>query len=263
MEILEQLVGAAHDEAARRSRETPLAELEEELGRRAQGRPFAEAISRPGMSVIAEFKRRSPSSKEEFRPGADVARTVGEYERAGAAAISVLTQEKDFGGALGDLVTAHGATRLPILRKDFVVTHYQLVEAAVAGADAVLLIVAAVEADELKALMAEARSLDLDCLVEVHDEHELDVALEAGADVIGINNRNLHTLEVSLETTHGLVADIPAGKSVVSESGISTREGVAELASIGVDAVLVGEALMRAADPAALIADLLPADEIF
>lgn len=261
MGVLDQLVAAAREEAERRSHEVPLPELERQIGARGHDRPFAEAISRPGLSLIAEFKRRSPSSREELRPGGRVAEVVRAYEEAGAAALSVLTQQHDFGGSLEDLREAHSASNLPVLRKDFIVDEYQLFESAAAGADAVLLIAAALETERLAELHREARHLDLDCIVEVHDAEELGAALEVGADVIGINNRDLRTLEVRLETTHELIADIPAGKSVVSESGISSRDQVLLLQEVGVDAVLIGESLMRAEDPGALIAGLLPADD--
>ena len=161
----------------------------------------------------------------------------------------MLTDEAHFGGSLDDLRAARAACGLPILRKDFIVDSYQLYEAAAAGADAVLLIVRALEDSELIRLGHEARSLDLDCLVEVHNESELDRALEAGAEVIGINNRNLDEQTVDIATTFELMPDVPAGKTVVAESGISTPEQLDELERIGVDAVLIGEALMRADDP--------------
>ena len=168
----------------------PLADLEAQLDGRGEDRPFSEALVRPGLSLIAEFKRRSPSAGE-IRPRARPSRQVGAYERGGAAALSVLTDERHFGGSLEDLRAARAACDLPILRKDFIVDPYQLYEAAVNGADAVLLIVRALDDAELRALYGEARGLDLDCLVEVHDEAELERALELDADVIGINNRNL------------------------------------------------------------------------
>ena len=168
----------------------------------------------------------------------------------------MLTEETSFGGSVEDLRAARAACGLPILRKDFIVDTYQLYEAAANGADAVLLIVAALEDEELAQLYREARSLDLDCLVEVHDEEELARALEVDADVIGINNRNLADLTVDLETTAELITDVPAGKTVVSESGYHRYEQIAELERIGVDAVLVGESLMRAEDPETAVREL-------
>ena len=252
--MIEQLIAAAREGVDRRRREVPQADLERRLPDRDPDRPFSEALVRPGMSLIAEFKRRSPSAGE--IAAADVGAQVQAYERGGAAAVSVLTDEAHFGGSLEDLRAARGACDLPILRKDFVVDPYQLYEAVVSGADAVLLIVRALEGDRLAGLLADARSLDLDCLVEVHDDDELEIALEHGADVIGINNRDLDDGRVDLSTTFELMPDVPAGKTVVAESGISGRAEVEELDRIGVDAALIGEALMRAGDPEAKLREL-------
>jgi indole-3-glycerol phosphate synthase len=261
MSTLDHLVAAARDEVERRSAEVPLSQLEGELAERGDDRPFSEALVRPGLSLIAEFKRRSPSGGE-IRPGADVGGIVDRYERGGAAALSVLTQKSGFDGTLEDLRAARSASTLPILRKDFIVDPYQLYEAAVFGADAVLLIVAALDDGALSLLHGEARGLDLDCLVEVHDEEDLERALELDCDVIGINNRNLRDLTIDLQTTHELLTDVPAGKTVVSESGYSSRDQFEELERIGVDAVLVGETLMRAEDPEAAVRDLTAGEEI-
>ena len=163
------------------------------------------------------------------------------YERGGAAALSILTETDHFGGSIADLRAARAVTDLPILRKDFTVDRYQLYEAAAVQADAVLLIVAILEPEELERLHAEAGELDLDCLVEVHDAEELEAALEIDADVIGINNRNLSDFTVDVTRTFELLSDVPAGKTVVSESGIHSRQQIEELEQVGVDAVLVGE----------------------
>jgi len=189
MGMIEELVEGARAGVARRRAEVPLEDLEGRLGERPEQRPFGEALTRPGLSVIAEFKRRSPSAGQ-IRDGAEPAEIARAYEEGGAAALSVLTDEPHFGGALADLVEARRACELPVLQKDFIVDRYQLYEAAIAGADAILLIVAALSPDDLAGLHAEARSIDLDCLVEVHSEPELERALTADADVIGINNRN-------------------------------------------------------------------------
>ena len=258
--MIEQLVDAARAGVARRRRDRPEVEIEAALADRPEQRPFAEAIVRPGLSLIAEFKRRSPSAGE-IREGAEVADLVGAYERGGAAAISVLTDEPHFGGSLDDLRAARAACELPILQKDFVVDRYQLYEAAASGADAVLLIVAALDDGELAALHDAARGLDLDCLVEVHDEPELERALAIDADVLGINNRDLGDFTVDVGTTLELITDVPAGKAVVSESGISDRSALEELEERGVDAVLVGEALMRAPDPEAKVRELTADEE--
>jgi indole-3-glycerol phosphate synthase len=258
--MIEQLVDAARAGAERRRGELPEADLEAALADRSEQRPFAEAITRPGLSLIAEFKRRSPSAGD-IREGAEVADLVGAYERGGAAAISVLTDERHFGGSLDDLRAARAACELPILQKDFVVDRYQLYEAAASGADAVLLIAAALDDGDLAALHDGARGLDLDCLVEVHDEAELERALAIDADVLGINNRNLDDFSVDVGTTHELITDVPAGKAVVSESGISERSALEELEERGVDAVLIGEALMRAPDPEAKVRELTADEE--
>jgi indole-3-glycerol phosphate synthase len=260
MNTLDQLVAAARQEVERRRAEVPVAKLEGQLSQRERDRPFNEALVRPGLSLIAEFKRRSPSAGE-IRPGATVEELAAAFERGGAAAGSVRNQERQFGGSLADLRAARVASDLPILRKDFVVDPYQLYEAAVSGADAVLLIVAALEDDELLVLHDEARALDLDCLVEVHDERDLERALAADCDVIGINNRDLHDLSIDLETTSELMTDVPAGKTVVAESGYGNREQLAELERFGVDAVLIGEALMRAPDPEAMVRELTRDEE--
>lgn len=254
--FLETVVERAQADVARRKRETPPAELEARLGPARRGRPFSEALIAEGISLIAEMKRASPS-RGPIRPGASVAEVVGAYQAAGARAISVLTEPTHFGGSLDDLVEARGACDLPLLRKDFVVDRYQLLEARAAGADAVLLIVAALEPERLAELMADASDLGMDSLVEVHDEDEVEAAVEAGAEVIGINNRDLHSLDVDLGTTFKLLADVPAGTVVVAESGITERGHVSELEDAGVDAILVGEALMRADDPATAVRDLL------
>lgn len=261
MSRLDQLLETTREEVARRKAEVPGERLRSELGTRTGSRPFKETLVRPGLSLIAEFKRSSPSAGE-IRPGAGVAEIVSAYERGGAAALSVLTEERRFGGSLDDLREARAASDLPLLRKDFIIDPYQLWEATIAGADAVLLIVAALDDDDLDLLYREATELDLDCLVEVHDEHELDRALELGAEVIGINNRDLKTFEVDVDSTYELCADVPAGKTVVSESGYRRREQLEELERIGVDAVLIGETLMRAENPEAMVRELILDDEL-
>jgi indole-3-glycerol phosphate synthase len=247
LSVLDRIVEATRDEVARRREIVPLSQLEAALRDRPESRPFQEALTRPGVSVIAEHKRRSPSAGA-IREDMGVEDVVTAYERGGAAALSVLTEPFHFGGSLDDLVIARAATHLPVLRKDFIVDPYQLVEAAAAGADAILLIVAALETDALLELHREARALDLDVLVEVHDEEELETALGVEAEVIGINNRDLGDFTVDIERTYELLSDVPAGKTVVSESGFSTREQLDELDRVGVDAVLIGETLMRAPD---------------
>ena len=249
MNVLERIVDVTRDEVRRRRKKVPLADLEARIHPAREDRPFAEALVRPGVSIIAEHKRRSPSAGE-IRAGSTVTALTQAYERGGAAALSVLTEGPHFGGTLADLEEARRATALPILRKDFIVDPYQLYESSVAGADAILLIVAALEPDDLASLHREAVGLDLDVLVEVHDAEELATALEViDADVIGINNRDLTDFSVDVERTYELLSDVPAGKTVVSESGFHQREQLEELERVGVDAVLIGETLMRAPDP--------------
>jgi indole-3-glycerol phosphate synthase len=260
MGMIEELVASAQAGAERRRAQIPLEDLQQRLGERPEQRPFGEALTRPGLSVIAEFKRRSPSAGE-IRAGATPADIARAYEDAGAAALSVLTDEQHFGGSLDDLREARAACELPVLQKDFTVDRYQLYEAALGGADAVLLIVAALDRDQLAALYDEARELDLDVVVEVHKEEELETALTVGAEVIGINNRNLDDFSVDVQTTYELITDVPAGTAVVSESGIADRATLDELERVGVDAVLIGEALMRADDPGAKLRELIADEE--
>ncbi|MDX6683757.1 MAG: indole-3-glycerol phosphate synthase, partial [Solirubrobacteraceae bacterium] len=243
MNVLERIVAETREGVRRLREEVPLASLEQALARRGEDRPFSEALTLPGVSVIAEHKRRSPSAGT-IRDGATVQDVVLAYERGGAAALSILTERRHFGGSLDDLRAARAASSLPILRKDFMVDAYQLYESAAAGADAILLIVAALDSDELVELFAEAAGLDLDVLVEVHSERELETALEViDADVIGINNRDLSDFSVDIERTFELLSDIPAGKTVVSESGFHARAQLDDLERVGVDGVLVGESL--------------------
>jgi indole-3-glycerol phosphate synthase len=257
---LDELVGATREAVHRRKRERPQSELEREAGDVPEGRPFAEALARPGTSLIAEHKRRSPSAGT-IREGANCAEVVRAYERGGAAALSVLTEEAHFGGSLADLREARAASELPVLRKDFTIDPYQLYESKAAGADAVLLVVGAMGDRELAQLYREAHSLDLDAIVEIHDEEELERALEVDADVLGINNRDLEDFSVDIQRTFDLLSDVPAGKVVVSESGIRTREQIEELEQVGVDAVLIGEALMRSADPEVAVRELTRFEE--
>ena len=245
--MLDRIVEATRDEVERRREIKPLAQLEAALGQRPESRPFQEALTRPGISLIAEHKRRSPSAGV-IRAGAELVDVVQAYERGGAAALSILTEPFHFDGSLDDLHAARAATALPVLRKDFIVDPYQLYESAAAGADAILLIVAALDADVLRELQREAWGLDLDVLVEVHDAEQLESALEVEAEVIGINNRDLGDFSVDIERTYELLSDVPTGKTVVSESGFSTRDELDELDRVGVDAVLIGETLMRAPD---------------
>jgi indole-3-glycerol phosphate synthase len=249
--VLDEILGHKRIElTAARSREAP-----EKLARRAEEataplRDFAAAIaSGPEPRVIAEVKRRSPS-RGEIRPDFDAVACAVGYAEGGAAAISVLTDESYFGGHLDYLLAVRRAVGVPVLRKDFVIDAYQVDEARVAGADAVLLIAAALTPDALRTLRARAEALGLCALVEVHDEAELDVAIASGARVIGINNRDLRTFETDLAVTERLAPRVPEGVVVVAESGIFTRDDMARLSASGADAFLVGESLMREADVA-------------
>ncbi len=247
MNRLDPILASTKAELAERQRERPVAELEQLAARRSDWRGLLAALREPGVSVIAEHKRRSPSAGL-IREGLGLPDVVRAYERAGAAALSILTEGPNFGGSLADLELARACTALPLLRKDFVVDEYQLLEAVAYGADAVLLIVAALEPAQLTRLLERAVALGLDALVEVHDSRELELAASAGAELIGINNRDLTTLEVDIARTFALLPAMPPGATVVAESGFSRPEQVAELAAAGIDGVLIGEALMRSPD---------------
>ena len=219
-------------------------------------RGFRRALAdQPGLSVIAEIKRRSPS-KGDLNVALDPADLATTYARGGAACLSVLTDVEVFGGAVSDLQSARAATSLPVLRKDFTVSAIDVAQTRLIGADAVLLIVAALDRAELSAYHQLAVHLDLDALVEVHDEAELEVAIGAGAELVGINNRDLRTFETRLETTLGLLPTIPPGVTVVSESGFSTAADVRRVVSVGAHAVLIGEGLVKAKDVGAKVREL-------
>jgi indole-3-glycerol phosphate synthase len=260
--VLERILVETRATIERRKRELPLIELQAQATSAMASRPdgalsrFHEALARPGIGVIAEFKRRSPSAGP-LREGAGVAEVVKAYERGGASALSVLTEGPNFEGSLDDLRAARAACGLPILRKDFVVDPYQLYETQVAGADAVLLIVAALEQAALAALHEQATALGLNVLLEVHDGEELARAARIGAKLIGVNNRDLRDFTVDVKRTSRLLPLMPAGAIVVSESGIRAPEQLSELERQGVAAVLVGETLMRAPDPQAGLTTLL------
>jgi indole-3-glycerol phosphate synthase len=260
--VLEGILQSTREELEQRKRNVPQRLLEDRppgagsAGGGGSPRGFRAALTRPGIAVVAEFKRRSPSAGT-LREKADLRELVGAYERGGASALSVLTEEPNFGGSLEDLRAARGLCELPLLRKDFIVDEYQLLEAQAAGADAVLLIAAALEPEQLRSLHGAALALGLEVLVEVHDRGELDNALGAGARLIGINNRDLRDFSVDVGRTTQLMGAIPEGVSVVSESGIASAEQLRDLEAIGVDAVLVGESLMRSADPERALRELL------
>jgi indole-3-glycerol phosphate synthase len=220
-------------------------------------RDFAAALRGKGVAIIAEFKRASPSRgviSDRWVPS----QLAAIYEKGGAAAVSVLTDERYFGGSLDHLREARAACSLPVLRKDFIIDEWQLAETAAAGADAVVLIVAAL-GNDLDRMLRAARRMGLAALVETHDAGELRRVLDAGAEVIGINNRDLRTFRVNLDTTRELRRLIPPDRIVVSESGITAPDHARALAAMGVNAALVGEALMAADDPAAVLRELVAA----
>jgi indole-3-glycerol phosphate synthase len=254
-DYLDRILPAVQRRLDERRDRWPLAELKAAAapGRRAS---FAQAIGGEGVSLIAEVKRASPS-KGPLRPDLDVADLVAEYEAAGADAVSVLTEQDFFLGSLDDLSTAAAHTGLPLLRKDFIVDEYQLYEARAAGASAVLLIAALLDGRQLGWLAEAALALDLDVLLEVHDEADLERALTVEGVVLGINNRDLRTFRVCLETTERLAGLVPEGRLLVSESGIRTHEDVRRLAAAGVDSVLVGEGLLVGGDVQAAVNALM------
>jgi indole-3-glycerol phosphate synthase len=248
-EILAAHRAAAHADA--RPREQLL-----DAARAAGGtRAFASALEVPGVSVIAEIKRRSPS-KGDLAPDVDAAVLAKDYAAAGAACISVLTDERFFAGSAADLRVARGAVEVPVLRKDFTVSEADVCDARIMGADAVLLIAAGLDDAELRAFTALAEELGMDALVEVHDEGEAARALEAGATVIGVNQRDLHTFEVDTDRAVRVRAALPSGVTTVAESGIRARADVVRLHDAGYHAVLVGESLVTADDPGAMLREL-------
>jgi indole-3-glycerol phosphate synthase len=214
-------------------------------------RGLTETLRRPALApirVLAEIKRASPSAGP-IRPGADPAAIAAEYETAGAAAISVLTDRTFFDGDLAFLAQCRARVAVPLLRKDFVIDTYQIAEARAAGADGVLLIVAALSQAQLGELLAAAKAYELDALVEVHTEREADIALAADVTLLGVNHRDLHTLSINMSLTETISPRVPAGTVLVAESGIRTIEDVRRLGAAGAHAVLVGELLMRAESP--------------
>jgi indole-3-glycerol phosphate synthase len=255
--VLGKIVERARAGVAERREMLPFEVIQAVADEAPPRRPFGEVLRRAGrVNVISEYKRRSPSRgviREDLAPQ-DVAVA---YEKAGAAALSILTDTEFFGGQLDHLTAGRGATRLPAIRKDFVVDAYQVWEARAAAADAILLIVAALTDAELAALLGEAKEAALEVLVEVHDAAELDRAVAAGAGIIGVNNRNLKTMEVRLETSLDLLPKIPKDAVKVAESGIKTGADIRKLRQAGFDAFLVGEHLMSAPDPGAALQALL------
>ncbi len=259
MTVLDRILAHKAEELAYRRRNRPLSEVRAAAESAAPTRGFAEAVKRREPAVIAELKRASPSKgviREHFHPAAIAA----SYEAAGAACLSVLTDEAFFRGCDEHLAQAKAATRLPALRKDFLIDEYQVFEARELGADCILLIAAALDPDRIASFNELAGNLGLDALVEVHDARELDRVLRTAPALLGINNRDLRTFDTSLDTTLSLLADVPDGTTVVTESGIRTRDDVRRMRDAGVEAFLVGEAFMRANDPGNALRELFDTD---
>jgi indole-3-glycerol phosphate synthase len=251
MDILSRIIASKRPRIEAAKAATPIDDIREaatEVRKSARRHALREALNGEGINIIAEFKRRSPS-KGTIRENADAATIARSYQSAGAAAVSVLTEEDYFAGSLNDFREVREAVSLPLLRKDFVVDDYQVYESAAAGADALLLIVAALDDETLARLLRLTEvELDMDALVEVHDRAELDRAVAHGAKLIGVNNRNLRTFDVSTVTSVELADYVPADTILISESGL-TPEEVRKLHAIGYKGFLVGESLMRAEDP--------------
>jgi indole-3-glycerol phosphate synthase len=258
MSVLDEIVDGVLVDLAERESRLPLAALRRLSEQAPPARDPMPALRAPGVSVIAEVKRRSPS-KGMLADIPDPASLASAYQSGGATVVSVLTEGRRFGGSLEDLRAVRAAIDLPVLRKDFVVTSYQLHESRAAGADLVLLIVAALDQPTLESLHREAVEIGLTPLVEVHDEAEIGRAVAAGAQLVGVNARNLRTLQVDPETFARSAPAIPDGCVRVAESGISGATDVAALARLGADAVLVGEALVRDGDPASAVAGMVAA----
>jgi indole-3-glycerol phosphate synthase len=254
---LDAILARKREEVAALAAATPEAELLARLADAPPVRDFAGALSARGgpTRVIAEVKRASPSAGA-ISAGLDAVAQARRYQAAGAAAVSVLTDGPGFGGTLGDMVAVRAQVALPVLRKDFTVSTWQLVEARAAGADAALLIAAALPGDRLERLHQRCRELGLHALVEVHDEAEVERALAAGAVLIGVNNRDLQTFTVDLATSERIVPALPTGVKGVAESGVRTGADARRLRAAGAVNLLVGEALVRAADPGAFLREL-------
>jgi len=254
--ILSRIIESRRAEVARRRRILPETVLRIAAGKADAPRDFAGALARDKVSVIAEIKKASPSAgvlRREFEP---VSLARG-FEQAGAAALSVLTEEENFQGALAHLRDARAAVSLPVLRKDFIVDPWQVWEARAANADSFLLIAAALDDATLGELLALGRELGMEALVEVHTAEELERVLAAGARIVGVNNRNLHTLEVRMETSLELGETIPEDRVAVSESGLRSAQDLRKLSAAGFDAFLIGESLMREPDPGAALERLI------
>jgi len=254
--ILEEIVAAKRQELVRSQAELPLPELEKRILQQAPALDFGKALRGEGVSVIAEVKKASPS-KGLLCPNFDPVALAQTYAASGASAVSVLTEADYFQGSLKDLASIKQKVQIPLLRKDFLFDVYQIYESRAFGADAVLLITAILTDKELQKFLSLSHGLGMQCLVEVHDHTELERVTQSSAKIIGINNRNLHTFAVDITTTERLISLVPRDRIVVSESGIRGREDVQRLREWGVDAILVGEALVTAEDVAAKLRELI------
>jgi indole-3-glycerol phosphate synthase len=256
--VLDDILAGVREDLAERQQALPLDAVKRMASKQRAPRDVARALAGPGVAVIAEVKRASPSAGQLAAIG-DPAALARQYEAGGAAMISVLTEQRRFDGSLADLEAVRAAVQIPVLRKDFVVTPYQVWEARAHGADAVLLIVAALEQQVLVSLRERIESLGMVALVEVHDEEEAARALDAGAKVIGVNNRNLRTLEVDRDTFARVAPTLPSSVVRVAESGVRGPHDLLACAAAGADAVLVGEGLVKANEPRQAVADLVAA----
>lgn len=258
--FLEKIAAIKREELKQRKSARKEAQMKEEVRRLPPPRDFLGAIVKsPSLALIAEVKQASPSAGV-IRKAVDLGGIAREYEAAGAAAVSVLTEGRFFAGQLGHLGEVRGQTSLPLLQKDFIIDPFQIYEGRLAGADAVLLISVLLEREQIGEFAGLAGDLGMAALVEVHGDEDLEKISVLRPPLIGINNRDLHTLKVTLETTLKLIGKVPQGAAVVSESGIHSRKDVETVQRAGVKGILVGEALMRAADPAAKIRELLETD---
>jgi indole-3-glycerol phosphate synthase len=255
-DILRKIAKIKSERLAAEKRLMPLEAVEQKAFAKSPPLDFLAAFAGPGIHVIAEVKKASPS-KGVLKEDLDSAALVRAYEQGGASAVSVLTEEDHFSGSLKILEQARGQSKLPILRKDFITDAYQVAQARAAGADSFLLIVGLLDSVQLKSLIEVGRSWQMEALVEIHDLQQLHSALEADARLIGINNRDLRTFRVNIGISLQLIKSIPQDRTVISESGIKTREDILRLSDAGIRGFLIGESLVTAADPVAKLRELV------
>ena len=255
--MLNSIITGVRADARKRAQKKPLVVLEDEIAGLTETLNFTETLSaKKRINIIAEIKRASPSAGP-LRPKLSPGTLAQSYQKAGAAAVSVLTERNHFQGSLADLAAVRKSIQIPILQKDFILIPYQIYEARACGADAILLIVALHNRQTLRELFSLALSLKLSALVEIHSEPELEDALSVGADIIGINNRNLTTLKTDLNVSRRILPLIPKEKIAVVESGLKTKTEIQELSRLGASAFLIGESLLRQDDPTSVLASLL------